>query len=138
MEVLRESVAMSTDINLLRAAAKIASVAIMVLLVIGALGPANWTPRTALGWQMDHFLGYLAITLFVCFAWPRPFVVGGVLMAAAFLLEGLQALTPDRSANLVAALSAVGGVLGAALVAEIFIRAWRCHLKSPRDAKSNV
>jgi hypothetical protein len=27
----------------------------MVLLVIGALGPANWTPRTALGWQIDHF-----------------------------------------------------------------------------------
>jgi hypothetical protein len=36
--------------------------AIMVLLVIGALGPANLTPRTALGWQIDHFLGYFAIT----------------------------------------------------------------------------
>jgi hypothetical protein len=73
-----------------RAAAKVCSVAIMILLVIGALGPANWTPRTALGWQIDHFLGYFAITLLVCLAWPRPFVVGGVLVAAAFLLEGLQ------------------------------------------------
>jgi VanZ family protein len=118
--------------------AKVGSVAIMVLLVIGALGPANWTPRTAFGWQIDHFLGYFAITLFVCFAWPRPFLVGGVLMAAAFLLEGLQAFTPDRSANLVAALCAVGGVLGATLVSEIFIRAWRGHSKSARDAKSNV
>jgi hypothetical protein len=35
----------------------------VVLLVIGALGPANWTPRTALGWQIDHFLGYFAITI---------------------------------------------------------------------------
>jgi len=115
-----------------RAGAKVCSGVIMVLLVIGALGPADWTPRTALGWQIDHFLGYFAITLFVCFAWPRPFVVGGVLMAAAFLLEGLQAFTPDRSANLVAALCGAGGVLAAALVAEIFIRAWRWHARSAK------
>src|SRR5215467_10952247 len=101
-------------------AAKFGSLAIMVLLVIGALGPANWTPRTAFGWQIDHFLGYFAITLLVCFAWPRPFVVGGVLMAAAVLLEGLQAFTPDRSANLEAALWGAGGVLMAAVVAELF------------------
>ena len=68
---------MSADIkSRFRASAKVCSVAIMVLLVIGALGPASWTPRTALGWQIDHFLGYFAITLLVCLAWPRPFVVG--------------------------------------------------------------
>ena len=121
-----------------RAGAKVGIVAIIVMLVIGALGPANWTPRTAFGWQIDHVLGYFAITLLVCFAWPRPNVVGGVLMAAAFLLEGLQGLTPDRSANLVAALCSAGGVLAAALVAELFIRSWRSHLNSARDAKSNV
>src|SRR6516225_2243376 len=110
-----------------RAGARVCSGLIMVLLVIGALG-----------WQIDHFLGYFAITLFVCFAWPQPFLVGGVLTAAAFLLEGLQALTPDRSANLVAALCSAGGVLAAALVAELFIRAWRWHLNSARDAKLNV
>ena len=121
-----------------RAGAKVLSVAIMVLLVIGALGPANWTPRTALGWQTDHFLGYFAITLLVCFAWPRPFLVGGALVAAAFLLEGLQAFTPDRTANLVAALCGAGGVLAAALLAELFARAWRWHRKSARDSKSSV
>src|SRR5271157_2076406 len=94
-----------------RAGAKICSGIVMVLLVIGALGPENWTPRTPFGWQIDHFLGYFAITLLVCFAWPRPLVVGGILMAAAFLLEGLQAFTPDRSANLEAALWGAGGVL---------------------------
>jgi VanZ family protein len=130
--VFREGVAMGTDMKPLRAGAKVCSVAIMVLLVIGALGPANWTPRTALGWQIDHFLGYFVITLLVCFAWPQPFVVGGVLMAAAFLLEGLQALTPDRSANLVAALCGAGGALAAALVAELFIRGWRWRLKRAR------
>ena len=116
-----------------RAGAKVCSVAILVLLVIGALGPASWTPRTALGWQIDHFLGYFAITLLVCLAWPRPLLVGGVLVAAAFLLEGLQAFSPGRSANLVAALCSGGGVLAAALVAELFIRASRWHLKSARD-----
>ena len=118
-----------------RAGAKVCGVVIMVLLVIGALGPANWTPRSPLGWQVDHFLGYFAITLLVCFAWPRPFVVGGVLMAASVLLEGLQAFTPDRIANLEAALWGAGGVLAAAVVAELFMRAWRWHFKSVRDAK---
>jgi VanZ family protein len=118
-----------------RAGAKVCSMAIMVLLVVGALGPADWTPRTALGWQIDHFLGYFAITLLVCVAWQRPFAVGGVLVAAAFLLEGLQALTPDRSANLVAAFCSASGVLAAAVVAELFIRAWRWHLNSARSVE---
>jgi VanZ family protein len=121
-----------------RAGAKVCSMAIMVLLVIGALGPANWTPRTTLGWQIDHFVGYFAITLLVCFAWPRPFLAGGLLIAAAFLLEGLQAFTPDRTANLVAALCGAGGVVAAALLAELFSRIWRWRLKSARDAKSRV
>jgi VanZ family protein len=122
---------MSADVkSQFRAGAKVCSGAVMVLLVIGALGPESWTPRTALGWQFDHFLGYFVITLFVCFAWPRPFVVGGVLMAAAFLLEGLQAFTPDRTANVVAALCSAGGVLTAVLIAELFSQAWRWHLNS--------
>jgi hypothetical protein len=30
------------------------------------------TNRTAFGWQIDHFLGYFAVILLVCLAWPRP------------------------------------------------------------------
>jgi VanZ family protein len=131
---MRESLAVNDDLkSRFRSGAKVCSVAIVVLLLAGALGPASWTPRTALGWQFDHFIGYFAITLLVCLAWPRPFVVGGVLIAAAFLLESLQAFSPGRSANLVAAICSAGGVLGAALVAELFIRASRWHLKSARD-----
>src|SRR5262249_50315908 len=107
---MRESIAVNDDVkSRFRAGAKVCSVAIVVLLLVGALGPAGWTPRTALGWQFDHFVGYFAITLLVCFAWPRPLLVGGILMAAAFLLEGLQAFSPGRSANLVAALCSAGG-----------------------------
>jgi hypothetical protein len=51
-------------------------VAAIALLVVIALAPANWTPRTALGWQIDHFLGYFAITSIVCIAWSQPLVVG--------------------------------------------------------------
>ena len=95
------------------------------LLVIISLSGAAAQPRTALGWQMEHFLGYFAVTLIVCLAWPRPFVVAGGLVVVAGLLEGLQALTPDRHPNLIAALCGAGGALVAALLAELFIRARR-------------
>jgi len=49
----------------LRAGAKLGSGVIMILLVLAALGPAKWAPRTELGWQFDHFIGYFGITLFV-------------------------------------------------------------------------
>ena len=46
-------------------------------------------------------------------------------MAGGALLEGLQALTPDRTANLLAAFYGAGGALAAALLAELFIRVRR-------------
>jgi len=131
----RSVVTAITDIKRLRTSAKVCCVPIMVLLVIAALGPEKWAPRTELGWQFDHFIGYFGITLFFCFAWPRPFVIGGIVMGVAALLEGLQALTPDRSANLEAALWGAGGALAAALVAALFLRAWRSRFKSPRATK---
>ena len=107
----------------------------MVLLVIAALGPASWAPRTHLGWQFDHFICYFGITLFACFAWPRPLVVGGVLAVYGALLEGLQVFTPDRGANLIAAICGAAGALAAALVADLFIRAWRWRPKSALAVK---
>ena len=104
---------------------KFSSVAVMVLLVIAALGPAKWQPRTGLGWEAEHFVGYFAATTIFLLAWPRPLVVGGGVMAVAALLETLQALTPDRSSYYVAALYGAGGALAAALLAELFIRAKR-------------
>ena len=51
-------------------------------------------------------------------------------MAVATLLEAMQALTPDRSANLEAALWGAAGALAAALVAELSVRVWRWRLKT--------
>jgi hypothetical protein len=106
----------------MRSLIKFASVAVAVLVVIFALGPAKWAPRTNLGFEVDHFLGYFVITTMFCLAWPRPLVVGGALIVGGVLLEGLQALTPDRSSNSLAALYGACGALAAALLAEIFNR----------------
>ena len=106
----------------------------MALVVTYALGPANWALRTGLGWQAEHLIGYFAFTSLVCLAWPRPFVVGGALMAVGALLEGLQGLTPDRHPNLLAALCGAVGTLAAALLAELFIRA----RMRPAVARSSV
>jgi hypothetical protein len=65
--------------------------------------------------------------LFFCFAWPRPLMVGGVFMAVAALLEGLQAFTPDRSAYLPAIFYGAAGALVAALVGELVIRVRRLY-----------
>ena len=111
--------------NRLRICAKACCVLILVLLVIAALGPEKWAPRTQLGWQFDHFIGYFGITLFFCVAWPRPFMIGGVFAGIAALLEGLQAFTPDRSAYLPAIFYGAGGALAAALVAELVVRLWK-------------
>jgi VanZ family protein len=131
-----ESIAASADIkHRFRTVAKTCCVPIIVLLVIAALGPEKWAPRTHLGWQFDHFIGYFAITLFFCFAWPRPFMVGGVFAGVAALLEGLQALTPDRSAYLPAVFYGAGGAQAAALIAELFIRARRWRVNNAQSDK---
>ena len=40
--------------------ARFCSGAAIALVVITALGPENWQPRTGLGWEFDHVVGYLA------------------------------------------------------------------------------
>jgi VanZ family protein len=103
------------------------SFAVICFLVYVHLGPAKWQPpRTGLGWQLDHFLGYFAATSIVWLAWPRrPFLVGGFMMGTSALLEALQAFTPDRHADFYAALFGAGGALTQALLAELFIRVRR-------------
>jgi len=122
----------------LRASAKACGVPIIILLVIAALGPENWAPRTGLGWQFDHFIGYFGLTLFFCFAWPRPFLVGTVFMTVAALLECLQAFTPDRHFYVPAIFYGAAGALAAALLVELFIRAsrkWNREVLGPSNKR---
>jgi hypothetical protein len=108
----------------IKSAIKVSAVTVVgLLLVFAALGPAKLQYRSGLGWQIDHFVGYFALTLTVCLAWPRPLLVGGVLTAAAIMLEGLQALTPDRLCDVQGAMYSAGGVVAAMLPADVVIRA---------------
>ena len=59
-------------------------------------------------------------------------LVGGALMVFAVLLEGLQAFMPDRSSYYLAAVYSAAGVLTAALVAELFVGAWRRFAQNER------
>jgi VanZ family protein len=102
---------------------KVFSVTVLIVVAFVALGPASWQPRSGLGFELDHFVGYFALTIMFCFAWPRPLVVGGALTVIAILLEGLQALMPDRSSYYMAIVYSAAGALTAALVSGVFLRA---------------
>ena len=108
------------------------AVAIAVLIFVSFL-PAQWEQLRTGHWEVEHFLAYFAATSIVCLGWPMPFVVAGALMAAAALLEALQGLTPNHSANLMSVLSGAGGVLAAALLARFIIREWGPKAKAAYD-----
>ena len=94
---------------------KFCSFAVICFLVYVHLGPVRWQPpRTGLGWQLDHFLGYFAATSIVWLAWPKRLI--------AVVLEALQVFTPDRHADFHAALFGACGALAQALLAALFIR----------------
>jgi hypothetical protein len=67
-------------------------------------------------WFAEHVIGYFVASAVISLGWRRPLWVAGVLTVAAFVLEGLQALTPNHSPNL---LSVLGGASGAWLAALI-------------------
>jgi hypothetical protein len=54
----------------IRAFMKFCGVAVIVLLVIAALGPAKWQRRTGLGWEIEHFAGYFVATTILLLTWP--------------------------------------------------------------------
>jgi hypothetical protein len=112
--------------------------ALMALLAFAALAPSEWVPRTGLGYRIEHFLVVFAFTSIACLAWPRPLLVGGAFMAASALLEGLEVLTPDRTANLEAALYGAAGALLAALLAAVIIRVWRHARRKVSHAEQSV
>lgn len=96
-------------------------VALLVAIAVATFIPEQWQLRTGLHWLTEHFLIYFAATTILCLAWPRPFVVAGVLMVLAGLLEALQGLTADRIPDLPTAFSGVAGVAAAALLADLVI-----------------
>jgi VanZ family protein len=101
---------------------------VLISAVAASLIPANMQIRTGLHWQVEHFLVYFAATTIVCLAWPRPFIVAGMMVAFSALLEALQGLTPDRTPDLPTALSAAAGALTAGVLAKLVILARKLAL----------
>jgi VanZ family protein len=102
-----------------------AGAGVIVAAVVALLIPANMQIRTGLHWQVEHFLVYFLATSIFCLAWPRPFIVAGVISA---LLEALQGLTPDRTPDLPTALRAAAGALTAGVLAKLVILARKLAL----------
>ena len=92
-------------------------------LAMASLLPTKWVPRTGLGWQVEHFSIYFAMTLVLCIAFRRPHVVAISVIVSSAILEALQGLTPDRVPDLKTALCGAAGAISAAVLIEFFIRA---------------
>jgi VanZ family protein len=95
--------------------------ALAVIIIASLLLPPQLEQLHTGHWAVEHFLAYFAATLIVCLGWRHPFVVAGMLILLAALLEVLQSLQPNHPPNLLAALSGAGGTLAAALLASFII-----------------
>ena len=113
----------SEPVNL-RTALKVCSLTSIGLIAYIALGPANLQLRPMVGWKTEHCLGFMMVTFIACLAWPKPLVIGPLLIATAGLLEALQGLTPDRIPDLATAVSGAGGALVGSIAASVLIH-WR-------------
>ena len=101
---------------------RLCGVAALALIIFASLMlPAKWQQLRTGHWAVEHFLAYFAATSIVCLGWPRPFVVAGMLILLAALLEVLQSLQPNHPPNLLAALSGASGALAAALLASFIV-----------------
>jgi hypothetical protein len=102
----------------------LAGVLLLVAIVAATFIPAAWQIRLGLHWLTEHFLAYFAVAALFCLASGRPMAVAAALVPLAVVLESLQALTADRTADAVTALFAAAGVASAALLADLAM-AWR-------------
>ena len=85
--------------------------------------PTKWEQLRTGHWALEHFLTYFAAVFIVTLGWGHPWAVAAVFMVAAALLETLQSLIPNHSANLLAVLSGLGGTLVAVLLAKFVMGA---------------
>jgi VanZ family protein len=90
-------------------------------IVMAALLPTKWVPRTGLGWEFEHFSFYLVTTFALCIALKRPVLIAGSLLLFSGILEWLQNFTPDRSPDLTAACAGGSGALLGAILFEIVV-----------------
>ena len=103
----------------------IAGAVFLAAIAVDSLVPVAWQIRTGLHWLIEHFLAYFVVAFVLCFAWSRPFIVAGALMALAGATEALQGLTADRIPDLPTAFCGAAGALTGALLADLCMGARR-------------
>ena len=96
--------------------------AFATLIFASLLLPPRWEQLRTGHWEVEHFLAYFAAVPIIYLGWPRLFLVAVVLVPLAALLEVVQCFEPDHSANFLAALSSVGGVLTGTLLVALIIQ----------------
>jgi len=94
----------------------IAGALLVAAVIADSLAPVTLQVRTGLHYLVEHFLAYFTVTMFFSVALQRPFIVAGVVMALAALIEALQGLTADRIPDIPTALSGAAGALSGALL----------------------
>ena len=96
-------------------------VALALIIFASLMLPAKWAKLRTGHWAVEHFLAYFAATSILCLGWGHPFMVVGMLILLAALLEALQSLQPNHPANLLAPLSGAGGASAAGLMVSFII-----------------
>jgi hypothetical protein len=99
---------------MIRTACRIIGWLILAAILFATVSPLGLRPRLGFGPDFDRFVGFLVAGLFLGFGYPRrwPWVLGFIAIAA-FGIETIQMLTPDRHARIWDAMvKAGGGVLG--------------------------
>src|SRR5262245_2465368 len=85
--------------------------------------PTKWEQLRTGHWALEHFLTYFAAAFIVALGWGQPWAVAAVCIVTAALLEVMQSLIPNHSANLLAVLSGLAGTLVAVLLAKFVMGA---------------
>jgi hypothetical protein len=99
---------------MVRTACRIIGWVLLAAIILATVSPIGLRPRLGFGADFDRFVAFLASGLFLGFGYRRRwFWALGIIVLAAFGIETMQWLTPDRHARLWdAAVKAGGGALG--------------------------
>jgi hypothetical protein len=99
---------------MIRTACRIIGWLILLAIIFATVSPIGLRPRLCYGPDFDRFIAFLASGLFLGFGYRRRWLWAvGFIAIAAFGIETLQMLTPDRHARFWdAAVKAGGGILG--------------------------
>lgn len=99
---------------MIRTVCRIAGWLILAAIILATISPIGLRPRMGFGPDFDRFVAFLLSGLFLGFGYRRRWLWALCLVVvAAFGIETLQLLTPDRHARIWdAVVKAGGGALG--------------------------